>query len=112
MKKTLKCIMLVDDDENDNFYHAREIKKNNSAISVIEKTKAADALEYLISNKDNRELLPDLMFLDIHMPNMDGWTFLKNFCAISQELQENTIVIMLSLRKTLKTLKKQWNIVA
>lgn len=106
MKKDLKCIMLVDDDENDNFYHIREIKKNNSAIRVIEETKSIDALEYLMANKDNKELLPNLIFLDIHMPNMDGWMFLDSFRELDKELQEQVMVVMLSTSKNPEDIEK------
>ena len=34
MKKELRCIMLVDDDEHDNFFHEREIYKTNLEILV------------------------------------------------------------------------------
>ena len=35
MKKRVKCIMLVDDDADDNFIHTRLIEKNDSADIVI-----------------------------------------------------------------------------
>ncbi len=38
-----------------------------------------DALDFLNQNKDDREILPDVILLDINMPIMDGWTFLENF---------------------------------
>ena len=43
--------MLVDDNQDDNFFHERVIKKNNAADLVLTKTSALDALEYLKSKK-------------------------------------------------------------
>jgi CheY-like chemotaxis protein len=96
MSKKLRSIMLVDDDCYDNYFHEREIKKTNPAISVIEKTSGLDALEFLISNIGNKELLPDLIFLDINMPVMDGWMFLEASQKLDKELQDSFIIIMLS----------------
>ncbi len=88
--------MLVDDDQNDNFFHEREIKKINPAITVIEKTTGLDGLEYLESNKENKEVMPDLIFLDINMPILDGWDFLEKYKQLDKELQDLVVIIMLS----------------
>ncbi len=96
MKKSLRCIMLVDDDTNDNYYHTREIKKANPSIEVIEKQTGLEALEYLETNKENMELIPDLIALDINMPVMDGWQFLKEYSIMEKEFQDSVVIIMLS----------------
>lgn len=93
MKKELNCIMLIDDDVNDNFFHERAIKKASLDISVIEKTSAISALEYLKSNNNN---IPDLIFLDINMPCMNGWEFLDQYSLLDKELQNHIIIIMLT----------------
>jgi len=97
MKKTLKCIMLVDDNADDNFIHSRVIKKSNAAINVIEKQTALDALEYLGSkNKHNRDTHPDLIFLDINMPGMNGWEFLEEYNKLDKQFQSQAIIVMLT----------------
>ena len=88
--------MLVDDDQNDNFFHEREIKKINPAITVIEKRTGLDGLEYLKLNKENKEVVPDLIFLDINMPILDGWDFLEKYNQFDKELQDLVVIIMLS----------------
>ena len=47
MNKKLSCVMLVDDNFDDNFFHEREIKKNNSGTIVIAKNTGLEGLEYL-----------------------------------------------------------------
>jgi CheY-like chemotaxis protein len=96
MKNKLSCIMLVDDDQNDNFFHEREIKKTNSATIVIEKNTGLAALEYLKSKNENKDMLPDLIFLDINMPGMNGWDFLREYEQLDKELQSRAIIIMLT----------------
>ena len=88
--------MLVDDDKNDNFFHERAIKKSNLNTIVIAKNSGMKALEYLKSLKDNSDLQPDLIFLDINMPGMNSWDFLKEYDLLDKELLNRMIVIMLT----------------
>jgi CheY-like chemotaxis protein len=96
MKNNLKCILLIDDDHNDNFFHERVIKKNNSATIVIEKNTGLEALDYLKSKKEPVDMLPDLIFLDINMPGMNGWDFLKEYELLDKESQSKVVIIMLT----------------
>jgi CheY-like chemotaxis protein len=96
MNNKLKCVMLVDDNHDDNFFHEREIKKNNLATIVITKNTGLEALEYLKSKKNITDMHPDLIFLDINMPGMNGWEFLKEYNRLDKELQSQIIIIMLT----------------
>ena len=84
--------MLIDDNPDDNFYHERIIKKSNAAEVVIAKLSAMDALAYLKS----KEVNPELIFLDINMPAMNGWEFLEEYKILDKQLQSHVIVIMLT----------------
>ena len=64
--------MLVDDNKDDNFYHERIIRKNNSADMVVTKQSGVEALEYLKRINPQEGTHPDLIFLDINMPGMNG----------------------------------------
>ena len=96
MSKIQRCIMLVDDNMNDNFFHEREIKKNNLANIVIPMTSGTKALAYLRGKKENNDLHPDLIFLDINMPDMNGWEFLQEYNELDKELQSLAVIIMLT----------------
>jgi CheY-like chemotaxis protein len=95
MNKKLKCIMLVDDNADDNFYHERVIRKNNAADHIIIKQTALDALDYLKSEK-NDDTHPDLILLDINMPGMNGWEFLEEYDKLEKRFQSRAIVVMLT----------------
>jgi CheY-like chemotaxis protein len=94
--RKLNCIMLIDDNRDDNFFHERVIKKNNAAEIVIAMQSAKEALDYLVSRNENKTPRPDLIFLDINMPGMNGWEFLHEYNKLDKQLQSRAIVIMLT----------------
>ncbi|HEY8934212.1 MAG TPA: response regulator [Cyclobacteriaceae bacterium] len=91
--KKLNCIMLIDDNPDDNFFHERVIRKCDAAENIIVMQAATVALEYLQSKPD---MCPDLIFLDINMPGMNGWEFLEEYNKLDKSLQSRVIVIMLT----------------
>lgn len=96
MNRKLNCIMLVDDNPDDNFFHEREIKKDHLAAEVVVKNSGMEALEYLRSKEDISRLPPDLIFLDINMPGMNGWEFLEEYSKLDNKFQSDVLIIMLT----------------
>jgi CheY-like chemotaxis protein len=88
--------MLIDDNKDDNFYHERIIRKSNSADTVITKQSGAEALEYLKNKNLQESAHPDLIFLDINMPGMNGWEFLEEYHKLDKEFQSKIVVVMLT----------------
>ena len=94
MKEQVNCIMLIDDNKIDNFFHERVIKKNNAAKTIIAKESGQEALEYLMSGDE--QIQPDVIFLDINMPGMNGWEFLEHYKELDKKHQTAMVVVMLS----------------
>ncbi len=88
--------MLIDDNKDDNFFHERVIKKNNSADVVVTKQSGMAALEYLKNRENNESPHPDLIFLDINMPGLNGWEFLSEYNKLDKELQSRIVIVMLT----------------
>jgi len=91
----VNCIMLIDDNKIDNFFHERVIRKNNAADVIIVKESAIEALAYL--QQGNEVIQPNLIFLDINMPGMNGWEFLAEYKKLDIYIQNIMIVVMLSV---------------
>ncbi|MBV9987064.1 MAG: response regulator [Chitinophagaceae bacterium] len=94
MNRRLNCIMLVDDNPDDNFFHERVILKNQFAGKVIALTSGYQALEYLKTQYAGGMTGPELIFLDINMPGMNGWEFLNELRNL--QLPRPAVIIMLT----------------
>lgn len=96
MGKSVTCVLLIDDDKATNFFNERVVTKHNSFDNVNTVQSGKAALEYL-SKVENKEVIkPDLIFLDINMPAMNGWEFLIEFAKLNKTITEGIKVILLS----------------
>lgn len=92
MPQSLNRVMLIDDEEADNFLHKKIILRSKLVEDVCVFEKAQDALQFLSANDE----LPDLIFLDINMPDLDGWEFLERYKALGLTDKENIQIVILS----------------
>ncbi|MEQ8927762.1 MAG: response regulator [Fulvivirga sp.] len=88
--------MLVDDNDTDNFISKRIIEITKFANRVEVKNSGKSALDYLRENQDKTEDLPNLIFLDINMPIVDGFVFLYEFEKLNDTIKDKCKVIILS----------------
>lgn len=91
-----KCVMLVDDNLIDNLINEKIIEANKFAKQILVFYFANEALDYLIQYSNNLEELPQIIFLDINMPIMDGFQFLEDFGDLPDTVHEICKIIMLS----------------
>ncbi len=82
MSKDNLQIMLVDDDPTSNIITRKLILKYNPNFIVQDYKSATEALKELQEGK----FKPSLVFLDINMPDMNGWQFLEKFSAFKQSI--------------------------
>lgn len=76
-----KKILLVDDDETSNFLNELLIKGMDMVEDVSIASNGQEALDYL---KHEPNSAPQVIFLDLNMPVMDGFEFLEAFEKMPQ----------------------------
>ena len=85
-----KNILLIDDDEDDQEIFVTALQKAKLAVTCTALISAHEALDMLTAKK----VEPDLIFLDLNMPVMNGQQFLKELKR--NEIVKNIPVIVLS----------------
>ena len=89
-------VLLIDDNDIDNFINERMITTNHFSKSVVVKNSAESALQYLRELPSDINALPQVIFLDLNMPVMDGFGFLAEYEKLSETIRKNCKVIVLS----------------
>ncbi|MEO6723459.1 MAG: response regulator [Ferruginibacter sp.] len=102
MEKKLNCILLIDDDEPTNFLSTILIEEEDCTKHLQIAESGRQALNYLSNVKDEScdgntsDFQPDLIFLDINMPCMNGWEFLEQYRQIKKDGNTKPVIIMLT----------------
>ncbi len=89
-------VLLIDDNDIDNFINERMITTNFFSNRVIVKNSGESALNYLKENSGEEANLPQIIFLDLNMPIMDGFAFLNEYEKLPDTVKKNCKVIVLS----------------
>ncbi|NJB70036.1 CheY-like chemotaxis protein [Saonia flava] len=106
MNSKLKSILLIDDDKATNFVHKIVIKKADCIENVVVAENGQEALEYLHTTQNVSPPEPNIIFLDINMPVMNGWEFLEEYEKLNTNEQGDIILIMLTTSLNPDDLKK------
>lgn len=98
-KAKFKYIMIIDDNEIDNFINKKIIESTNFSDIVYVHSSAKSALEFLSNLSKAPELLklaPELIFVDINMPITDGFQFMVEYGKLDANIVKKSRIIMLT----------------
>ncbi len=80
----MKKVYLIDDDDIFVFLTKKTILKVSEDVDVEVFSDGLQAITHLKQIYSKEELLPDVIFLDLNMPVMDGWEFLAEYQECSR----------------------------
>jgi CheY-like chemotaxis protein len=89
-------ICIVDDDEVYKFFVKKIIEIKGLADNVLTFPDGEEAFNYIKENKGNPDLLPDIIFLDINMPIMDGFLFMEEYTKLKHEINKEIAIYMVT----------------
>jgi len=89
-------IAVVDDDSVFQFTTSRMLKVIKLTDNILEFHNGQVALDFLNHHAANPTKLPDIIFLDINMPVMDGWMFLDEFQKMKEKFSKKARIYMVS----------------
>ena len=90
--------MLVDDSDTDLFINETMIKYAHFSDNVISFTSSTKALEHLRSYSEEKTLenIPDIIFLDINMPLLNGFEFIREYQHLPSRVKDKCNIVLLS----------------
>lgn len=97
--KKIDCILLVDDSASTNFYNKKLIDICNGANYIHEVRNGLEAFNFIKQTKDCLQTKipkPNIIFLDINMPVMNGFEFLEKFSELPKYFTEDILIVFLT----------------
>jgi CheY-like chemotaxis protein len=91
-----QIIALVDDDKVFQLTASRTIKAANLTDRILQFENGEEALAFLRLHAADSDSLPDVIFLDINMPFVDGWMFLDDYAHLKENLTKQIRIYMVS----------------
>lgn len=95
----IPLVVCIDDDSIALFISKINLKKTNFCEEIISFEKTVDAIDYFekqIKQPENQKKIPNLIFLDLNMPEINGWDFIEIFSNKFNALLKQTKIVLLS----------------
>ena len=94
LKQKVTC--LIDDDEIYLFSVKKVLEVNHLTGKVLEFNNGRKAIDFFLNHQNHDNELPDVIFLDINMPVMNGWEFIEEFRKIRPAISMDITLYVVS----------------
>ncbi len=102
----LNSILLVEDDSITNFINERLLRKLNVAENIKIALNGYEAVSIIQKTVQENKPCPNLIFLDINMPVMDGFEFLNEFRLLDFPNKNDVVIVVLTTSTNITDIEK------
>ena len=88
------CIQFIDDDESTIRFHEIILNKLGFKGEIIKSKNGKVALDILLNS--NNKISPDLIFVDLNMPVMDGFRFIQLYINTDEFMVNRPKIVVLT----------------
>ena len=89
-------VWIIDDSEIDHMVAERVLKYSQFATQTLSFHSAEKAMNQLQVRSAANARIPEMIFLDIHMPGMNGMEFLAKWRELPSQVQSGCRIVVLS----------------
>ena len=94
--KSLTNVFVIDDDKTFVFLTKKIIQSAPYNVNIEEFNDGQQAIDYLRQNAGEQDMLPDVIFLDLSMPVMDGWEFINEYRRLRPDIAKSAKLYIVS----------------
>ena len=94
--KNVKVCCIIDDDPIFIYGTKRIMKEVDFAENIIVYSNGQEAVDGLKEIINEKGILPEVIFLDLNMPIMNGWEFLDEYKNCQHDESKKTIIYIIS----------------
>jgi two-component system, chemotaxis family, chemotaxis protein CheY len=103
--RTMKSIIIVDDETNDFIVHRKMIEKAGYTGEITHFSSAETTLTFLRGTLNNLNAWPEYIFVDINMPFMGGYEFIEQLAQFPLQCLNQSKIIILTASSSPEDLK-------
>jgi CheY-like chemotaxis protein len=92
----LKRVLLIDDDHITNYLHTIVLQDTGVVQQIQTAETVQDALTLLDAANQQLTATPDLIFLDLNMPGLNGWDFMDAYQKRKEQYSFNSVIVVLT----------------